>query len=257
MDAMRPRKFLILFLLWASGPVVAAESIGAAGNGCLEGGEALAPEGAGYQVLRLERQRFYGHPALLHVVRALGEETASRGWGVLAVGDLSQARGGPMPYGHGSHQNGLDADIRFDLAPLAPALRENPPETEVVAPGGGGVDSVRWSLVHAALLEAVARFPDVERLFVHPAIKRELCRTVEGERGWLRKVRPWWGHTAHFHLRLACPADSPACVSQAPLPPGEGCGTELDWWFGPEAAQVPRPAAKPDLPARCAKLLAE
>jgi penicillin-insensitive murein endopeptidase len=257
MDAMKRRKFLVFVLLWSAWPVVAAESIGAAGNGCLEGAEALAPEGDGYYALRLERGRYYGHPALLRVVRALGAEAKARGWGVLALGDLSQVRGGPMAYGHGSHQNGLDADIRFDLSPLAPEQRENPPETEVVAPGGAEVDPVRWNSAHAALLEAAARIPEVDRLFVHPAIKRELCRTVEGERGWLRKVRPWWGHTAHFHLRLACPADSPACISQAPLPPGEGCGPELDWWFGPEAAPIPKTGAKPALPTRCAKLLAE
>jgi len=257
MDAMKTRKFLGWLLLWAAWPAAGAESIGAVSNGCIAGAEALAPEGDGYYVLRLGRQRFYGHPALLQAVRSLGEEAHAKGWGTLAVGDLSQAKGGPMAYGHGSHQNGLDADIRFDLSSMPAELREEPPETEVVIPGGVGVDPVRWSPAQAALVEAAASLPQVDRLFVHPAVKRELCRTAQGGRGWLRKVRPWWGHTAHFHLRLACPADSPACVSPPPLPAGDGCGPELDWWFGPEAVPIPKPGAKPPLPERCAALLAE
>lgn len=248
---------MVLLVCW---PIFAfgAESIGSAGNGCIAGAEALPLDGTGYQVVRISRQRYFGHPVLLRVIRSLGQEAEARGWGALLVGDLSLARGGPMPYGHGSHQTGLDADILFSLAPkpLAVDERENPPEAEVVAPGGKEVDPLRWNSNMAALLEAAARFPDVDRIFVHPAIKRELCASVHGDRRWLRKIRPWWGHTEHFHLRLACPDGSPACTPQGALPPGDGCGSELSWWFGPEALPLPQPVAKPPLPARCVKLLA-
>lgn len=259
MGAMKKRNFLIGIILLAAWPAIAAEVIGAAGNGCVAGAEMLEQEGAGYQVVRPSRQRSYGHPALLRAIRSLGREAEAGGWGVLLVGDLSLARGGPMPYGHGSHQNGLDADILFYLpaAPLAAGERENPPAAEVVAPGGVGMDAGQWHPAHRALLEVAARLPEVDRIFVHPAIKRELCATVQGDRGWLRKIRPWWGHTEHFHLRLACPADSPACSHQSLLPAGDGCGPELDWWFSPEAAQAPKPSPKPTLPARCAALLRE
>lgn len=259
MDAMEKRKFLIALMAILSWPTFAAESIGSTANGCIVGAGTLAPEGTGYQVVRLERRRFYGHPALLGAIRSLGQEAAAKGWGTLLVDDLSQERGGPMPNGHGSHQNGLDADILFDLpaTPLDAAARESPPQVEVVAAGGGGLESGQWRSSHVALLEAAAQLPEVDRIFVHPAIKRELCATVQGERGWLRKIRPWWGHTEHFHLRLACPNDSPDCLPQPALPAGEGCGRELDWWFGPEAALAPKSAAKPALPPRCVKLLAE
>jgi murein endopeptidase len=83
------------------------------------------------------------------------------------------------------------------------------------------------------------------------------------DRAWLHRVRPWWGHDHHFHLRLACPGDSPDCVAQDPLPPGDGCN-ELAWWFD-ESAQAERAeqrkayqgrvGAKPPLPDACAAVL--
>src|ERR1019366_5630748 len=50
-------------------------------------------------------------------------------------------------------------------------------------------------------------------------------------RAWMAKIRPWWGHNYYFHVRLSCPSGSPQCRGQAPPPPGDGCGKELDWWF--------------------------
>ena len=97
------------------------------------------------------------------------------------------------------------------------------------------------------------------RIFVNPAIKRELCHEAGADRGWLTKIRPWWGHNYHFHIRLSCPAGQPECRDQAPPPPGDGCGKELDWWFTPEARHPPRGPAKPllmaDLPPACGKLV--
>jgi Penicillin-insensitive murein endopeptidase len=53
------------------------------------------------------------------------------------------------------------------------------------------------------------------------AIKKALCRETTGDRTWLHKVRPWWGHDYHFHVRLFCPADSAECEQQDPPPPGD------------------------------------
>ena len=58
--------------------------------------------------------------------------------------------------------------------------------------------------------------PEVERVFVNPAIKKALCRYNGPDRTWLRKVRPIWGHDYHFHIRMRCPADSPDCRPQDP-----------------------------------------
>ncbi|MFA0071788.1 penicillin-insensitive murein endopeptidase, partial [Vibrio breoganii] len=36
-------------------------SIGSYANGCLDGGQALPIDGQGYQVIRPQRERYYGH----------------------------------------------------------------------------------------------------------------------------------------------------------------------------------------------------
>jgi hypothetical protein len=48
---------------------------------------------------------------------------------------------------------------------------------------------------------------------------------------WMSKVRPWYGHDDHIHVRLKCPADSPNCRAQPPVPGGDGCDKSLDHWF--------------------------
>jgi penicillin-insensitive murein endopeptidase len=85
---------------------------------------------------------------------------------------------------------------------------------------------------------------------VHPAIKKALCQaagTAVPERAWLGKVRPIWGHHYHFHVRLACPKDSPNCRRQETAPGDDGCGKELQHWLALLTAP-PRPS-KPAPPA--------
>jgi penicillin-insensitive murein endopeptidase len=109
-------------------------------------------------------------------------------------------------------------------------------------------------------LRAAAQEPEVARIFVGWVIKRELCRTVKGDRSWLRKIRPWWGHTRHFHIRLHCPDGSSECRDQRAIAPGDGCGQEA--WFSKAAVakrkkkgtKKKKTPYKP-LPARCLALL--
>ncbi|MEJ2019585.1 MAG: penicillin-insensitive murein endopeptidase, partial [Maritimibacter sp.] len=67
----------------------------------------------------------------------------------------------------------------------------------------------------------------------------------------------------------ACPAGDPACVDQAPPPPGDGCADAEEWVnniLNPPPPPPPDPNAKPtpprgpltleDLPAQCASVLA-
>ena len=73
----------------------------------------------GYVSIRRYRNRYFGHPELLRLVAALGQARARQGDQLVMVGDLSQPRGGLMSSSHRSHQNGLDVDIWFKLAPSA------------------------------------------------------------------------------------------------------------------------------------------
>lgn len=225
------------------------QAIGSAAAGCVQGAEALDPEGEGYQVLRPSRHRFWGHPSTVRFVRQLAATAGGEGIRGLLIGDMGQPRGGPMPSGHASHQNGLDVDIWFRLAPtgLKGAEIESPAPLAMVK--GAAVDPASWGPAQARLVELAARSEVVERIFVNPAIKQALCQAapVEG-RDWLRKLRPWWGHDEHFHIRLACPPDSPQCEPQKPIPEGDGCGVELESWLTRPTS--PAPAAKPHVQAR-------
>ncbi|RUZ01671.1 penicillin-insensitive murein endopeptidase, partial [Mesorhizobium sp. M7A.F.Ca.CA.001.12.2.1] len=72
-----------------------------------------------------------------------------------------------------------------------------------------------------------------------------LCDTVRGDRGWLRKIRPFWGHDYHFHMRIGCQPGSPGCKAQEATPDDDGCGEPLAWWFTQEPW---RPNKNPDAP---------
>lgn len=250
-------------LPWNAGQ---AEAIGTYTAGCVAQAEALPGDGEGYQVIRLSRQRYYGHPEMVNYVRQLAAQVWQQGLGVLLIGDMSLPAGGPMPSGHSSHQMGLDADILFQQVPesreqvLSVAEREKLAPISMVNPDGETLDSSRWQPAHGQILQLAAQHPQVTRIFVNAAIKRHLCQAYPGA-DWLGKIRPWWGHDGHFHVRLECPPDSPLCQRQAPVPAGDGCDSGLDWWFSAEAlAPKPKPKEeapkRPRLPPQCAALLA-
>jgi penicillin-insensitive murein endopeptidase len=241
----------------------AAQSIGAYNGGCVSGAVALPVNGVGYQVMRLSRHRVYGHPDLKHFIETFGQATAAQGLGALLIGDLGQPRGGPTLSGHRSHQTGLDVDIWFLLSKQAAnrILSTNERETwsasSVLADSGGAISYAQWSPANEKVLEIAANLPEVDRIFVNPSVKRELCRHKAVAGGWLRKIRPWWKHDDHFHVRLKCPVGNNHCVGQEPLPLGDGCDAGLDWWFSVEAKKpvTGKPVPPPPLPALCSQVL--
>ena len=207
-----------------------AHSIGRAANGCLAGAVALPLAGPGWETLRPERNRFWGNPALVAFIQDMAGKTVALGR--LLIADMAQPRGGHMPSGHGSHQTGVDVDILYRLAdhPLTEAERSTPALDSVVAANGSLLPAL-WGRNQTSVVKAFASDPRVERIFVNPEIKRALCRTARGDRDWLRKLRPWWGHDEHFHVRINCPAGDGDCVGGAAIPPGDGCGAELNSWI--------------------------
>ncbi len=234
-------------------------SIGGAAHGCLAGAQALPPDGPGYQVIRLSRRRNYAHPDTIAFVEQLGRRAQAAGLPAFYVGDLSQPRGGPLPYGHASHQNGLDVDIWFNLDPkpaLPVALREEVDLPSMVLPDLRHVDPKRFGPGQVKLLRLAASDPHVDRIFVNAAIKVALCRGLAaGDRGWLERIRPWFGHDEHFHVRLVCPPGSPDCEPQPPVPPGDGCDATLASWLGKPLPPASGYAHHPVLPAACRRVL--
>lgn len=235
---------------------LAARSIGGYARGCLAGAVALPVDGKAWQVMRLTRNRNWGHPALIAFLERFAEKGRRIGWPGLLVGDMSQPRGGPMITGHASHQIGLDADVWFLPMPdrtLSPAERETISAISMVNMTTREIDPKTWTPTRLALVRQAALDPEVARIFVHPAIKKTMCEQAGADRGWLAKVRPWYGHNYHFHVRLACPAGAEGCKDQDPVPAGDGCGADLAWWLGPEPWK-PSPPEKPRPPMRVADL---
>jgi penicillin-insensitive murein endopeptidase len=244
---------------------LASEPIGFYSRGCMAGAEQLAPDGPHWQAMRLSRNRQWGQPVLIDFLHKLAQDAATQdGWPGLLVGDLSQPRGGPMASGHASHQIGLDADIWLTPMPnrrLTARQREDMSAVSVVEPGPHEISGGPWTAAHGRLIRRAALDRRVERIFVAPGIKRKLCETATGDRGWLRKVRPYYGHNDHIHVRLSCPAGTP-CRSQDATPPGDGCGEALDYWFtdapyrpAPPSTEPPKEIMLSGLPPACRQVL--
>ena len=243
---------------------MAARAIGFYTRGCLAGAMALPVDGPTWQAMRLSRNRNWGHPELIRMLERLAAQAPNLGWRGLLVGDLAQPRGGPMLTGHRSHQVGLDADVWLTPMPdrvLSRQEREDMSAINVVADDWNDIDPAVWTPQHIAIIRAAARAPEVERVLVNPAIKKALCRDARGDRSWLSKVRPFYGHNYHMHIRIRCPKGDP-CKAQPPTPSRDGCGKDLAWWFTKQARTPPKKPTKPrppirlaDLPAACRAVL--
>lgn len=241
---------------------------GSYAKGCLAGGVQLAETGPTWQAMRLGRNRNWGHPNTIDFINRLSRFAATQpGWDGLYIGDISQPRGGPMLTGHRSHQLGLDIDVWMlparDLT-LSIGTRENLSSISTRRANGAFVNE-NWTPQHHEILKAAASDPAVARIFIFPGAKVQMCKDARGDRAWLRKIRPWWGHHYHFHVRLNCPNNAGACVNQAPPPPGDGCDQAQEWVDNILNPPPPDPNAKPapprrelvmaDLPQQCAQVL--
>jgi penicillin-insensitive murein endopeptidase len=247
------------------------QSFGGYARGCQAGAVQLPQTGPTWQAMRLSRNRNWAQPQTVDYIQDLSRFAATQsGWSGLYVGDMSQPRGGPMLTGHASHQTGLDADI-WMLPPnrlnLSAAERESLSSISMRRASGAFVNS-SWTPQHEAILKAAASDPRVARIFLFPGAKVEMCKNATGDRSWLRKIRPWWGHHYHFHVRLNCPAGTAGCEDQAPPPPGDGCAEAQGWVdrilnppppkpADPNATPTPRrgPLKISQLPGQCTSVI--
>src|SRR5882757_3962887 len=241
--------------------------IGFYAKGCIAGAEALPITGDTWQVMRLSRDRNWGHPDLVALLKRLSAKAhKDAGWPGILVGDMGQPRGGPALSGHASHQIGLDADIWLTPMPdhlLSRQEREEMSAVMMVRDDRLDIDPKAWTPSHLAVIRDAALEPAVQRIFVNAAIKKALCREAKGDKSWLTKVRPWYGHDYHFHIRMRCPVGSKDCDGQKEQDGGDGCG-DLAYWFK-DSVLHPEPPTEPpkphpgitlaQLPAACRQVL--
>ncbi len=236
-------------------------------RGCVAGAEMLPETGPTWQAMRLSRNRNWGHPTTIDYIKELSRKVSRLpDWEGLYIGDISQPRGGPMLTGHASHQIGMDVDI-WMLQPkrldLSPAERERISSISLRRSSGAYTND-NWTDQHMEVLKMAASDPRVARIFVFPGAKVRMCNEATGDRSWLNKIRPWWGHHYHFHVRLKCPSNARNCKNQAPPPPGDGCADAQGWVdriLNPpppdpnRKPRVKRPITMATLPVQCSGVL--
>ena len=250
--------------------------IGSYAKGCIAGGALLPESGPTWQAMRLSRNRNWGHPVLIDFLIDLSQKAKELGWAGLYIGDLSQPRGGPMTSGHTSHQIGLDADIwmlppeRLDLTRQE---REDISSISIRTTDQKNVNE-NWTDTHMNLLRATSEDPRVDRIFVAAAAKIRMCEQAGDDRMWLQKIRPYYGHNYHFHIRLKCPETAANCITQTPTvnelsKGGDGCDENLAYWVSdyfldllkkPPDPNAPKPRhvrdyVMADLPEECETVL--
>lgn len=243
--------------------------VGEYSRGCLAGAVELPESGPTWQAMRLSRNRNWGHPNLIAFIERLSAQASHLGWNGLYVGDMSQPRGGPMNGGHASHQSGLDVDI-WTLPAMDMTLnrdqRESLSSNNIRTADQRGLNG-NWTQSHYEILRAAAMDPAVARIFITPPAKLRMCKDAPaGDRAWLHKIRPWWAHNDHFHVRLNCPDGATICEPQDPIPAGDGC-EEAIWWVtealepqkpdpnAPPPPPPPGPLTMADLPKQCRLVL--
>lgn len=240
-----------------------ATPVGGYAKGCIAGAVQLPADGPGWQAMRLSRDRRWGTPELVQYIKALAQSSAQDGWPGILVGDMGQPRGGPMKSGHASHQIGLDVDIWLQPMPdhtLSAEERETQSAVSVLKKGTRNIDPKWFGEAQRLLIYRAAQLPGVARIFVAPGIKKSLCAVKWRDSSFLNRVRPWYGHDDHFHVRLACPAGATHCLDQDPVPSGDGCGEDLDYWFTeapykPSSTPPSPPLTLADLPKACQTVL--
>lgn len=230
--------------------------------GCIDGAISMSDQGQTFQFQRWAKDRHYAHPILADYIFDLVKRAEQAGLPPLMFGDMSLPYGGPLGPGssHASHETGLDLDVPFDFALPRKSLYDLQHPKDVYIVKGSKIQK-NFTPAVVTLIKTAATDPRVDRIFVAPMIKKRMCQLFEGkgqpgEDSFLQKLRPWFGHQAHMHVRLKCPTDSPDCITQKPVPEGTGCGAEVDSWFLPPPPQTtqtkPKPKkAKPELPQQC------
>jgi penicillin-insensitive murein endopeptidase len=226
--------------------------IGSYTKGCIAGATKMPINGDTWQVMRLSRNRYWGYPETIALLKRLSVKAhKDAGWPGILVGDIGQPRGGPALTGHASHQIGLDADIWLTPMPdhrLSREEREEMSAVMMVRDDRLDVDPKAWTPQHWMVIRDAAMEPAVQRIFVNAAIKKALCREAKGDRSWLEKVRPWFGHDYHFHIRLRCPPGATECKGQPDQSGGDGCKpSDLAYWFK-DSVLHPKPPPGPPKP---------
>ena len=232
---------------------LAARAIGSYARGCLAGGVSLPINGPDWQVMRLSRDRNWGHPRLVDFLERFAADARAliTGLDFLSAICLNRAAGqwSPVIRAIRSGLTWIFGLRRCLIGFSRPQERENMTAMSMLK-DPFTVDPDKWTPLHTKLIKRAASYPEVDRIFVHPAIKKVLCEQAGKDRRWLAKVRPWWNHYYHFHVSVTCPPGAATVKVKSPVSNDDGCGQELTNWYeklkrAAIAGAVQPPAGRP------------
>lgn len=201
------------------------QSVGAPNDGKLAGAIRLR----GSRVLRQrDGARSWGLPTLVRLVQFAAAKVARKHKGsVMLVGDLSGRTGGPLE-GREGHQSGREVDIAFYVTNShgkAVNVRHF-----VAIDGSGKGRELTWATFDEArnwlVVEALvsAEKADVQHIYVSSALKARLLayaarghatkEVITRASSLLTSAGEGESRDDHFHVRIACPESSDACIEE-------------------------------------------
>lgn len=228
---MKKSLLLLTFILTQTAVLQASEAIGYYSSGSIKGAESIQDRGTPIRKLFVQRGRFFGTQQIQDIISDAADFVRQEfpDSEMLQVGDISNKNGGVLRE-HGSHQNGLDADLVY-LTRNGKLQSQTAAYWQEEFVKGGIVTSNFHTERNLALFKHLIMESAVERIFVDVAIKKHFCTYARKNnllndfetKETLRRLRVEKLHTNHFHMRIKCPTTDLRCKSQSAVPVGTGC----------------------------------
>ena len=228
---MKKSLLLLTFILTQTVAVQASEAIGYYSSGSIKGAESIQDRGTPIRKLFVQRGRFFGTQQIQDIISNAADFVRQEfpESEVLQVGDISNKNGGLIKE-HGSHQNGLDADLVY-LTRNGKLQSQTAAYWQEEFVKSGVVTSNFNTERNLALFKHLIMESEVERIFVDAAIKKHFCSYARKNNllndfettETLRRLRVEKLHTNHFHMRIKCPTTDLKCKTQSAVPAGTGC----------------------------------
>lgn len=228
---MKKSALILAFILIQTTTLQASEAIGYYSSGKIKDAESIQDRGIPIRKLFLQRGRFFGTQEIQDIISDAADFVRQEfpDSEMLQVGDIANKNGGALKE-HGSHQNGLDADIVY-------LTRNGKLQSQTAAYWQeefvkGGVVTANFNTErNLALFKHLIINTPTERIFVDAAIKKHFCSYARKNKllsdsetkETLRRLRVEKLHTNHFHMRIKCPTTDLKCKAQAAVPVGTGC----------------------------------
>jgi penicillin-insensitive murein endopeptidase len=242
------------------------KSIGTHNLGCLSAGVKIDIYNKKFEFADKKTTRNFANIQMKDFINYISDYSFNTIDKKLIIGDIALPIGGEFSSGHESHQTGLDADFWYYLLDTKKQTKENLNQLDMVDHDLNRV-SKYWNKDIENILKKSSEYTNVDRIFVNPIIKKELCTKYKNQQ-WLSKIRPWWNHSKHFHVRLKCPKDNKDCINpnySSKQESIDGCDETLEWWLKPfskkdlddinKKKQKEKSHKKQDYPSKCYELL--